>query len=87
MSFGIVLSPLVFGVKLLCVRLTRKGFTELEQFYIEALKQKENPKDFVVCRIHESASKFYCQVPFQVVPDACTVADLRGEKEVIGAQT
>jgi len=87
-SFGIVFSPRGYGVKALCVHITKTGLSELERFYNQALalqreRRELNVKEYVLKEIHSSDSKFYCQIPFILGPETCVVADLRRERDVV----
>ena len=74
--FGIVLSPRGIGLKALIVCLTREGIEEINRF------KRDNSEEDVISLIHDSSTKLYCQVPFNVLPEPCHVFDLRSEEEV-----
>jgi len=86
-SFGIVLSPKHKGLKALCVRITQEGIDRYESICQEydQLRQpgRESLLSFAVRRINEdSTTKYYCQIPFQLVDDPCVVLDWRTEEQV-----
>ena len=91
-SFGIVISPRGYDIKLLCVHITKTGLRELEEYYTQAVQTKQlmeregkefNVQQFVIDQIRSSDNKFYCQIPFRVVGVPCFVADLRDERDVL----
>jgi len=82
-SFGIVISPRRDGLKMLCVHLTKAGFEEMKKFYMEASCFQVSPAEYVKRRIHESTTKFYCQIPFVTSDQPCHVVDLRTSEEII----
>ena len=67
------------------------GFREAEKFCEEALHLKQagciDGEDaearYVRAKKIASPSKFYCQIPFLVFDEPCSVVDLRSEDEVI----
>jgi len=85
--FGIVISPRLAGVKVLCVRLTREGKDKVREFFQKAQEEKaEDPLEYIRQRISDSDTEFYCQIPFEIVddPEPCEVVDLRQKEQVIG---
>lgn len=84
LSFGIVISPKLEGLKVLCVRLTRDGFDELRRLRLEAeSRSPRNPASYIIANIHRTTKKLYYQIPFTVTYDQCQVVDLRAADGVI----
>jgi len=81
-SFGIVLSPRRKGVKALVVALTDFGFRIVQNLVKRADTSKEDRLKILRENIYKYPGGIYYQIPFETVPDACTVVDLRRRVEV-----
>ena len=79
--FCVVLSPRNAGMKMLCVKLTKRGYSEMNEMEgsmgdDESLTE-EKKFEILANRIHESASRFYNQIPCHLCDDPCIYCDNR----------
>ena len=89
MSFCMVISPRIQGLKVLGVRLTENGTNEIRGYMeqcmqnMSELRTLEAVAAIVQEKIDASPTKFFYQVPFHVAADPCIVADFRNKRESV----
>ena len=85
--FCIVLSPRSDGIKIICLRLTNKGFNHIQSYKQES--ERKYPSDeasqmaYLLVHVTESDFVFYRQIPCETVQDCCYYCDYRNHQKDI----